>query len=68
MSWFVAWFELGSRKERGRKDNDLVVPSLRNAWGPLLLSFALLSGSVVLVFTHLLRVDMKKTEESGIGP
>jgi hypothetical protein len=30
--------------------NPNLLPSLRNAWGALLLSFALLSGAIVLLF------------------
>ena len=36
--------------ETKQKENAMVLPSLRNAWGALLLSFALLSGAIVLLF------------------
>ena len=36
-----------------REENTMVLPCLRNAWGALLLSFALLSGCIVLVFAYL---------------
>jgi len=38
--------EGGTRQEK----STMVLPSLRNAWGALFLSFALLSGAVVLLF------------------
>jgi len=37
----------GGAKQEG---NAMVLPVLRNAWGALLLSFALLSGVAVLMF------------------
>ena len=37
-----------------REENAMAFLSLRNAWGALLLSFALLSGSILLVFSYLL--------------
>ena len=49
--WLVHLFADG---EIEREEDTMVLPSLRNAWGALLLSFALLSGSVVLVFSYLL--------------
>ena len=48
--WPVQFFADGKIK---REENTLVLPSLRNAWGALLLSFVLLSGSIVLVFSKL---------------
>lgn len=50
--WPVQLFADG---EIEREEDIMVLPSLRNAWGALLLSFALLSGSVVLVFSYLLQ-------------
>ena len=41
--------------ERVRKESDVIWPTVRNAWGPLLLSSALLSVSIVLVFTYLVQ-------------
>ena len=53
---FGCWpVRLSAGGETVREENEVVLPSLRNAWRPLLLSFTLLSGSVVLVFTHLLQ-------------
>jgi hypothetical protein len=49
--WPVQLFDDGEIK---REENTMVLPSLRNAWGALLLSFALLSGSIVLEFSNLL--------------
>ena len=37
-----------------RVKNTMAILPLRNAWGALLLSFALLSGSILLVFSYLL--------------
>ena len=36
-----------------REENTMVLTSLRNVWGALLLSFALLSGCIVIVFAYL---------------
>jgi hypothetical protein len=36
--------------ETKQKENAMVLPSLRNTWGALLLSFTLLSGAIVLLF------------------
>ena len=36
-----------------RVKNTMAILPLRNAWGALLLSFALLSGSILLVFSYL---------------
>jgi len=33
-----------------QEENTMVLPSFRNAWGALLLSFALLSGAIMLLF------------------
>ena len=38
-------------EEIGRKDSAMAILSLRNSWGALLLSFALLIGSIILVFS-----------------
>ncbi len=35
------------------EENTMVLPSLRNAWSALLLSFTLLSGCIVIVFAYL---------------
>lgn len=42
---------LRASREMKQEENTMVFPSLRNAWGVLLLSFALLSGSIVLLFS-----------------
>jgi hypothetical protein len=36
--------------ETKQRENPNVLPSLRNPWGALLLSFALLSGAIALLF------------------
>jgi hypothetical protein len=52
---FCCWpVQLFAGGEIAQEENAMVSPSLRNAWGALLLSFALLSGSIVLLFSYLL--------------
>jgi len=48
---FCCWpVHLFADGEIEREENAMAILPLRNAWGTLLLSFALLSGSIVLVF------------------
>ena len=49
---FSCWpIHLFADEEIARKDSAMAILPLRNAWGALLLSFALLIGSIILVFS-----------------
>ncbi len=52
--FFCSQVQLFAGEKIAQEGNATVSPSLRNTWGALLLSFALLSGSIVIVFAYLL--------------